>query len=85
MAEEIIFSSKENKNIQEIGEFLTQIGEKLKNEGSFNLNKGDEKVNINPVGETKLKLKYEIENNNKHELEIEIKWKPNNVDAIKIS
>jgi len=74
--EQIIFSSEEPRSVQEIGEFLIQIGQKLKEQGFFNLTQGDQQIEVRPDGATKLELKYEIEGGNKHEFEIEIEWKP---------
>ncbi len=74
--EEVIFSSEEPRSIEEIGDFLIQIGNKLKSQGSFNLSQGDRHIEVRPDGATKLELKYEIEDGNKHEFEVEIEWKP---------
>lgn len=85
MPEEVIFSSKEYRDIGEVADFLIQIGEKLKSQGSFNLSKGSEQVEVKPTGPAKLDLKYEIEDNEKHEFEVEIKWKPNQASAGKVN
>ncbi len=84
MPEEVIFSSKEQKSIQEIGEFLIQLGQKMKEQGSFNLSKGGEQISIKPSGQPKLELKYEIENQDKHEFEIEIEWRPGEKEEGKV-
>jgi amphi-Trp domain-containing protein len=76
MAEKVIFSSEEPRSVEEIGDFLIQVGQKLKEQGFFTLNQGDKQVEVRPKGGTKLELKYEIEDSNKHEFEIEIEWKP---------
>ncbi len=74
--ENILFSSKENRTTQEIGAFLIQIGEKLKNEGLFTLNQGSTTIEVHPRGPTKLELEYEVKGE-KHEFELEIEWRPN--------
>ncbi len=74
--EEVIFSSEEPRSVEEIGDFLIQIGNKLKEQGFFNLTQGDRQIEVRPVGATKLELKYEIEGGTKHEFEVEIEWKP---------
>lgn len=71
-----VFSSKEHHNMEEVGDFLIKIGQKLKEEGSFSLDKGSEQVRIKPMGSLVLELKYEIEKDNGHEFEIELKWNP---------
>lgn len=76
MAEKVIFSSEEPRSVEEIGDFLIRVGQKLKEQGFFTLNQGDKHVEVRPEGKTKLELKYEIEGSNKHEFEIEIEWKP---------
>lgn len=82
--EQKIFLSKQSKKADEIGEFLVQIGEKLKTQGFFNLEKEGEKIEIKPEGSTKLKLEYEIEEG-KHEFEIKIKWNPSEQGEVSIS
>ena len=76
MVAQRVFSSKENKSVEELGDFLIHLGQRLKNEGSFSLDKGDEKVSVKPMGSVVLDLKYEIEKENVHEFEIELKWNP---------
>ncbi|RQD76524.1 MAG: amphi-Trp domain-containing protein [Candidatus Syntrophonatronum acetioxidans] len=73
--EEVIFSSEEPRSVSEIGDFLIQAGQKLKEQGFFTLTSGDKQLEVRPEGATKLELKYEIEGA-KHEFEIEIEWKP---------
>ncbi len=73
--EEVIFSSEEPRSVAEIGDFLIQAGQKLKEQGSFNLSHGEKQLEVRPEGATKLELKYEIEGQ-KHQFEIEIEWKP---------
>ncbi len=73
--EEVIFSSEEPRSVQEIGDFLILAGQKLKEQGFFNLTQGDQQIEVSPDGATKLELKYEIEGA-KHQFEIEIEWKP---------
>lgn len=77
-SEEVIFSSEEPRSVEEIGEFLIQAGQKLKEQGFFNLTQGDKQIEVRPDGATKLELKYEIEKGReiKHQFEIEIEWKP---------
>ncbi len=84
MAEEIIFLSKEIRNINEVGDFLIKIGEKLKNQESFNLVKEGKNVEVSPKGSVKLELEYKIKNNEKHEFEIEIEWKPSYTSENKV-
>lgn len=74
-SEEVIFSSEEPRTVQEIADFLILAGQKLKEQGYFNLTQGDRQVEVRPDGSTKLELKYEIEGV-KHQFEIEIEWKP---------
>lgn len=74
--EEVLFSSEEQRSVGEIGDFLIQVGEKLKEKGSFTLLQGEKQLEVHPAGRTKLELKYEIENGMKHSFEIEIEWKP---------
>ena len=81
MPENIVFSSKESRNVQEIGDFLVQIGQKLKEKRSFNLTQGQKHVQVSPSGQTRLELKYEIKGAGKHEFEIEIEWKPDAAEA----
>ncbi len=73
--EEVIFSSEEPRSVQEIGDFLIQIGEKLKEQGFFSLTQGEKQIKIHPEGATKLEIKYEIEDEVKHGFEVEIEWK----------
>ncbi len=75
-SEEVIFSSEEPRTIQEIGDFLILAGQKLKEQGFFNLTQGDRQIEVRPDGSTKLELKYEIKGETKHQFEIEIEWKP---------
>ncbi len=72
--EEVIFSSEETRSIQEIGDFLIMVGQKLKEQGSFTLHQDDKQIEIRPEGRTKLELKYEIERETKHGFEMEIEW-----------
>ncbi len=72
---EVLFSSEEAKTIQEIGDFLIQAGQKLKEQGFFNLTQGGQQVEVRPGAAPKLELKYEIEKENKHQFEIEIEWR----------
>ncbi len=72
--EEVIFSSEEPRSVQEIGDFLVTVGQKLKEQGFFSLHQGDRQVEVKPEGHTKLELKYEIEGETKHGFEIEIEW-----------
>ncbi len=74
--EEVIFSAEEPRTVQEIGEFLLQIGQKLKEQGYFTLSQGENQIEVRPEGGTKLELKYEIEGQSKHGFEIEIEWDP---------
>ncbi len=74
--EEVIFSSEEPRSVQEIGDFLIQVGQKLREQGFFHLTRGEQEIEIRPTGSTKLELKYEIEGGTKHGFEIEIEWKP---------
>lgn len=83
MAEKVIFSSEEPRSVEEIGDFLIRLGQKLKEEGFFTLNQGDKQVEVRPEGRTKLESKYEIEGSNKHEFAIEIEWKPGQ-DRVKV-
>ncbi len=73
--ENIIFSSEEPRTIEEIGDFLIQAGQKLKEQGFFTLSQDDQQVEIRPGGATKLELKYEVKKDTKHQFEIEIEWK----------
>ena len=84
MEKQTIFSSKELRNKAEVGEFLIKIGEKLRTEGSFNLTKQGETINISPKGPIKLELDYKVKEGEKHELEIEIEWKPNQAQEGKV-
>ena len=81
MAAQNIFSSKEHQSVEEVGDFLLRIGQKLKEEGSFSLEKGNEKVRVKPEGSFVLELKYEIERDNDHEFEIELKWNPDKISG----
>jgi len=70
-----IFSSEEPRSVEEIGKFLINIGEKLVNDGSFSLRRGEEDLVITPTGIVILELEYKTKGE-KHEFEIEIEWKP---------
>jgi len=72
--EEVIFSSEESRGVQEIGDFLIMVGQKLKEQGYFTVHQGEKQIEIRPEGGTKLELKYEIERETKHGFEIEIEW-----------
>ncbi len=74
--EEVVFSSEEPRSVAEIGDFLVQVGTKLKEKGYFQLVQGDRQLEVRPSGATKLELKYEIEDDVEHQFEIEIEWKP---------
>ncbi len=73
--ENIIFSSEEPRSVEEIGEFLIQAGQKLKEQGFFTLTQDEQQIEIRPGGATKLELKYEVKKESKHQFEIEIEWK----------
>ncbi len=82
--EEVVFSSKSLRDVEEIGDFLIQVGQKLKEQGYFTMTQGERQIEIRPKGSTKLELKYEIEDKGKHEFEIEIEWKPGVAGSEKI-
>ncbi len=72
----ILFYSEEPSSVEEIGEFLIQVGQKLKEQGFFNLSQGEAQTEVRPAGAVKLEVKYAVKKQDKHELEIEIEWKP---------
>ncbi len=74
--EEVVFSTEESLSVQEIGDFLLQVGKKLKDQGYFTVTRGEEEIEVRPSGSTKLELKYEIENGREHQFEMEIEWDP---------
>lgn len=73
--EEKLFSSKENKTTQEIGDFLMSLGEKLKTQSSFTIKQGERVFKVKPQGRTRLELDY-TRKGEKYEFEIEIEWRP---------
>lgn len=70
-----LFSSEEQKSVEDIAEFLIQTGQKLKEQGFFTLSQDDQQVEIRPEGATTLELKYKVKKESKHKFEIEIEWK----------
>ncbi len=75
-SDEIVhFYSEKPSSVEEIGQFLINIGEKLLKEGSFNLQQGEQEFSIAPSGLVELEVKYKTKKN-KHEFEVEIEWKP---------
>lgn len=82
--EEVIFSSEEPRSVAEIGDFLVQVGTKLKEQGYFHLVQGDQKLEVRPSGATRLELKYEIEDDVEHQFEIEIEWKRGAEEAVRV-
>ncbi|NLJ77049.1 MAG: amphi-Trp domain-containing protein [Peptococcaceae bacterium] len=78
---QVLFSSEESRSIAEIGDFLIQAGQNLKNKGFFNLIQGDRKIGIRPSEATKLELRYEVKNEARYSFEIEIEWRPGSGNA----
>ena len=70
-----MFSSEEQKSVEDIAEFLIQTGQKLKEQGYFTLSQEDQQVEIRPEGAATLELKYKVKKESKHKFEIEIEWK----------
>ena len=75
------FYSEKYTSVRDIGQFLINIGEKLANEGSFNLQQDQQELSVSPSGSPKLEVKYKTKQG-KHEFEIEIEWRPDSGDVI---
>jgi len=82
----ILLKHEERMSLEEAASLLESMAKKLRENGSVNINLGDQSETVTPANNVKLEVELE-ESNGKYELEFELEWNENDKgkDSISIS